>query len=355
MIDKFIPQLVKRFIYENRYIIKEKSKKHKKYLRNLLKDNKENLLEIDDENNWIKKLNKITYSSPDLIEIGEAFVGSKIEVLQDRTINDLDVIAICVEKNDFIKLQNFIYHHRSLGINKFVILDNNSDDGSVEWLLKQEDVILLQTKEQYKSYRRVGWINRIIAHYGYNRWYLVVDSDELLVYDDCENKTIQDVIKYFEKRHICRGRAIMLDMYAKPEYYSKNSIDTYYAECRFFDSNSYSVNKRKLLYEVNGGPRERIFKLKTCLTKHPLFYFTKKDVYRAHFLYPCNRNSKGDLNLALKHYKFLPGEIKKYEKIVREGNYFKGSREYKKYLEVMKENCTLNFICDNTEEYKSSR
>ena len=26
----------------------------------------------------------------------------------------------------------------------------------------------------------------VIAHYGDNRWYLVADSDELLVYNDCE-------------------------------------------------------------------------------------------------------------------------------------------------------------------------
>lgn len=346
--------MLRTFIDKNRYIFNELRKNHKKHLKELLIENKGKSLTIIDENSWIKKFNKATFSNPKVIEAAEAFVTSEIKVLKDIEVKSSDIVCICVEKNDIIKLKKFITHYRKIGIDKFVILDNNSNDGTIEYLKKQKDVVLYQTQVPYTSFRRVGWINRIIAHYGYNRWYLIADSDEFLEYSDCEYKTIKDIIYYYNKRKITRGRAIMVDMYADSKYYVDGKLQSFYNNCIFFDSDTYYQKHNKFFDGIYGGPRERIFKIKPCLTKYPLIYFQKKDIFRSHFLYPYKQNLNTDCNLILKHYKFLPNEFEKYKIIAKNGNYYNGSIEYKKYIEFINKNYELDFICNSSTKYVNS-
>lgn len=354
-IKKILPKAFIRFMIEHRYMFKEMKKRHKKYLKQLLIENSEKSLSIDDEKKWLDKLNRLTYSYPELIEVGEAFASSQISVLQDIEVKDSDVIAICVEKNDIIKLKKFIMHHRKLGIDKFVILDNCSTDGTIEWLLTQNDVVLLQTQIPYNTNRREGWINRIIAHYGCNRWYFIADSDELLFYNNCENKTIKDLIEYYKNLRIVRARAIMIDMYSNPEYYYNGNKEDYYEECIYFDKDTYYECKRDYLDLVCGGPRERVFGETPWLTKYPLFYFRNKDIEcKSHFFFPFKENIDTECQLVLKHYKFQPGELEKYKDIVKKGNYYKGSKQYRQYVNVMEDNKKLNFICKSTTKYIDS-
>ena len=344
---------LKVFLLEHRYMFTELKKKHKKELQKMITNNKNNPLVIYNKKNWINKLNKLTYSDPKMFELALAFSSDDIRLVKSIDVHPTDVLAICVVKNDLIKLKRFINHHRLLGIDKFVILDNNSSDGTISYLLKQNDVVILKTKTPYSSFRRLGWINRIISYYGYNRWYFVGDSDELLVYNDCENKTIKDLIDHCESSNEIRMPAIMLDMYANKEYYKNGSFDKYYDECVFFDSDTYFIKNHSFCKIITGGPRDRIFDVKATLTKYPLFYFRKNDIFRSHFLVPCYKNFDAKYSLALKHYKFLPGEFTKYKKIAKDGNYFNGSIEYKKYISVLK-NKNIDFMCKCSRKYIDS-
>lgn len=351
-LKEVLPQSIKIFLYEHRYILEETKKRHKNNFKKILV---ENSLTIDDKSNWIKKFNKATFSNKKIVNIAEEFMMSKIEIIKDIEVNNTDIVAICIEKNDLLKLKRFINHHRMLGINKFVILDNDSDDGTIEYLMKQDDVALLKTEIPYTSNRRVAWINRIIAHYGYNRWYYVADSDELLVYNNYENKNIRELIEYYEKNKIIRGRSILLDMYAKPEYYTSKNSEEYYEKCIYFDAATYEKNNDYRFDSYSGGPRARVFGISPCVTKYPLVYMRKKDLYiNSHFLYPYKDNFKSECNLVLKHYKFLPNETKKMEKIIKDGNYFNGSIYYKHYMKTIRKNNKLNFFCESTEKYENS-
>lgn len=354
LIKKNIPNFLILFILERRYIFSEINKKHGKSIKKII-DKNVNSLSIDNEKKWIKKLNKLTYAFPDLYDVAESFASAEIKILKNVEVKQNDLIAICIAKNDLIKIKKFITYHRNLGIDKFVILDNDSTDGSVEWLSNQDDVIVMQTKMPYTTNRREGWINRIIAHYGDERWYFVADSDELLDYNNSENMTIKDVINFYKKNNIIRGRALMLDMYATAPYYSKGKLENFYEECKFFDKDTYYSSPRKYIDLVCGGPRERIFNEAPWLTKYPLFYFRKQDVEcKSHFLFPFKENLNSECNIVLKHYKFQPGEYEKYKKIAESGNYFKGSRQYKNYVKVWENMKELNFLCDSTFEYKNS-
>ena len=72
------------------------------------------------------------------------------------------------------------------------------------------------------------------------------------------------------------------------------------------------------------------------------------------FLFPFKGNKGSECNLILRHYKFQPGEIDKIQQIVKNGNYFNGSKQYKAYLKIMNNNKKLNFMCNDSEMYTSS-
>ena len=353
LVKKIIPSSVKLFVFSHMNFFNAKKKHIKKKLKYALSS--DDSFNIDNKRKWIKKWNKAIYSDLNLYSIAELFAKAKIKILKEIELNDSDLVLICVEKNDIVKIKEFIKHYRSIGVNKFIFLDNNSNDGTKEYLLNQDDVILLETKEKYSSPRRVAWINRIIAHYGDNRWYIVVDSDELLVYSDYENKSINEVIDYCINKKYVRARALLVDMYAKKEYYVNGNKEEFMKNCVFFDTDSYYSEKNIKFMYILGGPRSRVLKTNACLTKYTLFYFRKKDVFiNSHLMFPYKDNLNKECVLILKHYKFLPNEIKKYIENAKNENYYNKSEEYKKYLEYMSHN-ELDFMYSGSEKYINSK
>ncbi len=350
-----LPENLAIFLKEHQYLLREIRKRHKDRFRKMLSQTKGKSLSIQNEDLWIKKMNRLMYAMPELVEVAEAFCQCEIQVLQHRDVSPSDIVSICVQKNDLVRMKNFIHYHRALGIDKFVVLDNDSHDGSVEWLMNQTDVVLLQTKQPYTTNRREGWINRIMAHYGDSRWYLVLDSDELLTYTDCEHHSIKELIAYLETHRMVRARAMMLDMYAPTGYYEKGNKEGYLEECRYFDTDTYTCENRIQLDLIKGGCRGRIFTEIPWLTKYPLFYLRHSDLEcKSHFLYPFKANKHCSCQLVLRHYKFLAGDIEKIRSAVQSGNYYAGSKQYISYLKVLESGKPLDFQYDRTAEYKSS-
>lgn len=313
-------------------------------------------LTIKKEIDWHRRFRKLLIAYPGLYEIAESFWSDRIEIIKQASICDKEPICICIQKNDLIRIKENIKHHRSIGITQFVILDNASTDGSVEWLTNQSDVTVLRTKQPYTTNRREAWINRIISYYGTSRWYLIVDSDELLTYWDCETTDIRRLIEWCEGEHIDRMRAMMIDMYAEPSYYENGDRRRFVDQCNCFDVGTYHFDFNRQLDLVCGGPRERVFGQAPWLTKYPLINPGRNGIEcKSHFPFPLRGNKSTQCYLALRHYKFLPGDIEQYRKRVQEGSFYNGSSQYKQYISVIEENDKLNFICQNTKRYSNSR
>lgn len=312
-------------------------------------------LPIVDKWTWARKFGRVICSDRRLRKTAKGFFADEITMVKERAVLPNDIVAICIEKNDLLKLKKFIEYHRKLGVDRFVILDNDSNDGTAEYLLEQKDVVLLRTKVPYSTPRREAWINRIISYYGYNRWYYVADSDELLAYNDCENRSLKDLAEFYEREKIVRARALLLDMYAKDYYYKNGCDDDYFEKCAYFDKDTYYKHKDKRFDSYMGGPRERVFGISPCVTKYPFVFFRKNDVYiYSHFLYPYKDNFGDECRLVLMHYKFLPGEKKKIKQAVKDGNYYNGSIYYRHYLDAIEKD-RMNFFCESTCKYDDDK
>ena len=301
----------------------------------------------NDKKIWNKSfLNLSLITNKRGLTLAQEFYKSNICVISEKRkfFNDKDLILICLAKNECDNLKKIYNYYTNLGVNNFVYIDNGSNDNTIEYFKKIENVNLFSVKDEYTSIRRQAWINKIISRYGFNKWYLVIDSDEYLAFNECEKNSISDAINFFNSKKIERVRALMVDMYPKRIIFNNDNID-FLKKYNLFDYNTYGVyhSKESMLFDcLNGGMRGRLFSegdesKKPWLTKYPLLLFKKGDIqFQSHMSYPFEKNFDSDCYLVLMHYKFLPSDSKKYQDRVKKGNFSLGSWEYKRYIEQMK-------------------
>ncbi len=103
---------------------------------------------------------------------------------QTINIDAQDIPLICVERNEMSRLPYFLKYYRKLGITQFFFVDNNSNDGSLEFLLEQPDCHVFWTND---SHNEAGSGNRFVHHIldtyiPQNQWCIHADADEFLVY-----------------------------------------------------------------------------------------------------------------------------------------------------------------------------
>ena len=119
--------------------------------------------------------------------------------------------------NEKLRLPWFLRYYRELGIRHFVIVDNDSTDGSREWLMDQGDVSLYWTPDDFRSAMcGMRWINLLAERHVPGGWCLYVDADEQLVYPDVEHRGLPDLVAWLEAQGHEAMRAHMIDMAASP-------------------------------------------------------------------------------------------------------------------------------------------
>ena len=142
---------------------------------------------------YLKKTKVDKDRSNDLID---GYKNDKLyELCVENKFSELDSpVLICVVKNERERMIRFFEHYEKIGVSQFVIIDNDSADGTIDICMTRENVNLYSVQHEYSSARRVAWINQVLDLYGVNRWYLVVDADELIDYVGSERYTINELI-----------------------------------------------------------------------------------------------------------------------------------------------------------------
>ncbi len=293
---------------------------------------------------WKKKFRQmIRYSSNRVFPIVEEFLTVKIEKIQEAeksSANFMEPILICALKNDIDKLPYFMKHYRERGIESFVFLDNMSTDGSLEYILKQKDAVVYKCEHPFTADRKIAWVNRLIAEYGINRWYLMVDSDEFFTYLGDENYRFSDVINRAILRGYKRLGVIHLDMYPKGSLFRTTGESNFMEEYCFFDRDTYVYEKTPVGMCIKGGPRKRVFGTDMKVSGFRMIYFEEDDVVpSAHFMIPFEKSHGVPVCLVSLHYKFVnESDYEKMIEAVETGMHSNNSSEYKTYYNVIKEN-----------------
>ncbi len=287
------------------------------------------------------------------------FALSKIDVIckAEASSKDTPIVVLCV-KNDLERIKMLVEHYRALGVEKFAFMDNGSDDGTFEWLLEQPDIDLYRCFEKYQSMVKEGWMNRIISYYGFDRWYILTDSDELVVYVGMEEHPLKDVVNFARRNRIRRIKGLTIDMYAEGSPFAKTEdirrdykwmdVDTYFEED--------VVTGQQVYKRFLGGPRQRLMSSNVVLSKYPLVYFAKGTISdNAHFQYPHTLLPSSPCYFGILHFKFIDKDLKEYKRRAQNDSGFvdKGGL-YRKYMDYIDNSGDANFMYEESVEYKDS-
>lgn len=221
------------------------------------------------------------------------------------------VLIFAVLRNESLRLPAFFRHYEKMGVAGYIIVDNNSTDGTDALLASRNDVLLLSTTVDFVGKER--WINHLLHKHGCGRWCLVVDADELIDYPHSDQVRLPELCRYLDQKGSNALHAVLLDLYpdgplSEVDY---QVGEDYFERDWYFDPFSSLVKAPRPFYRgsgldfrFKGGMRRRLFGVDPCCSKFPLLRFD-----RSMFLTDGQHYLEGahfsGLSAVLYHFKYL--------------------------------------------------
>ncbi len=270
-----------------------------------------------------------------------------------------DILAVSTMRNEMVRLPHFLDHHRALGVDHFLIVENGSDDGTSVFLAKQPDVSLWTTPASYKLSRfGVDWLTWLQRQYAHDHWCLTVDADEILIYPHHDTRPLRALTDWLERHNRRSFGAMMLDMYPKgplKEREYEPGGDPFEI-LNWFDGGNYMIQKKADLENlwIQGGPRARKFfadrpRRAPTMSKTPLVKWHRGYAYvsSSHSLLPRVLNHVYDdqggekTSGILLHTKFLHTIVDKSAEEKHRREHFANSDLYDSYYDGLTDNPDL--------------
>jgi hypothetical protein len=278
-----------------------------------------------------------------------------------------DTLLMSVVRNEKIRLPYFLEYYRKLGVNHFLFVDNDSDDGTADFLATQPDVSVWHTNA---SYRRatfgIDWSNYLLRKYAHGHWVLTVDPDEFFIYPFCDTRPVQALTDWLDGCAVRSFGTMLLDMYPRgpvdAQVYTEGQDP--FEIARWFDSGNYMITRNPEYGNlwIQGGPRARVFFRDTpskapALNKIPLVKWDRRYVYvsSTHSLLPRGLNQVYDewggekASGALLHAKLINTLGEKAREEMGRRQHYRRSGEYEAYAQGLDEQPV--FWCTWSENY----
>jgi len=318
-------------------------------------------------------------------------------ILKERTaaertpidVSEIRVFARC--RNERLRLEAFLRHYRGLGATRFFIVDNDSTDGTTEFLARQPDVSLFRTAARYADAAMgMDWVNALLAEFGTGYWCVTVDVDELLLFPGHDRTSLKSLTAFLDDNGFDAYACMMLDLYP-PGPISECGYregDNPLSLAPFFDPGPYERIEVDLCpgLLIRGGARERIFypefrsrglfarlydaalyevvfhvpvvkdvpSIKAlarptppCLTKVPLVRWDDKTRYVQSTHWISSKSVSRDTGVLL-HFKFLQDFHARAVHEAERGQHWNNASEYRRYAAFLNANPDATFMYDGS-------
>lgn len=263
------------------------------------------------------------------------------------------ILVFSTMRNEMVRLPFWLEHHRKLGVDHFLIVENESDDGTRDYLARQPDVSLWTTQHSYRLSRfGVDWLTRLQRRYGDGHWCLTLDADEIFIYPHHDTRPLPALVEWLDRAGVQSFGALMLDMYPKGPVkdHPYASGDDPFKILSWFDGGNYMIQRKPDLENlwIQGGVRARCFfadrpRRAPTMSKTPLVKWRRGFVYvsSTHSLLPNWLNhvyddQGGELASGiLLHTKFLHTIVEKSAEEKHRREHFANSTLYEDYYDSL--------------------
>lgn len=262
-------------------------------------------------------------------------------------LEEASCVVVAVARNERVLLPHFLAHYRQLGARHFVIVDNLSDDGTREYLLAQDDVVVYSADTPYNQSRYgVTWQQAVLAAHATGRWAVLADIDEFLVWPGCETESLSELCARLHRHGAEAARILMIDMYPTgaladadfaqaPPFQAAPCFDAQAVRPWRLGSGSYSNGpswvsglRHRLL---PGSAPNHYTSQKIALMRHQPWVRCSEGLHYAAGL------SVADQPLAFAHFKYHRGFQAKVLAEVARKQHYNGAEEYRQYQALLSE------------------
>jgi Glycosyl transferase family 2 len=283
------------------------------------------------------------------LELRDRRAGRQLRLVQDRTaaIGRADILLVVCLRNERFRMPVFADYYRRLGVGHFLVIDNDSSDGLMDWAAAQPDVSVWRTAASYRdSAFGMLWVNDLLRRHGRDHWCVVADPDEFLVYPMMQTRSLRELTAFLDEDKRACMHTLLVDAYSdRPlEQTRLGEGDDPFAVCPFFDRDGYLQREGWGNGTwVQGGPRLRAHfadrpDQAPALNKIPLVRWQRHYHYNrsTHDAWPRRLNRAHAQHMvsttgALFHFKLVSMlRDKAAEEAVR-GEHWAGGREYARY------------------------
>ena len=293
-----------------------------------------------------------------------------------------EILAFSKCRNEMLRIPAFLEHYRALGVDRFFIVDNDSSDGTADYLADQADVRAFRTAGRFSEARGgTTWLNALLAEFGVGSWCVTVDIDELLVYPGSDAASLHTLTRYLDQNGAEALACLLLDLY--PDVPLRQSTvgptNDPMSMALHFDPRPYTKTPVDACPDVliRGGARERVFypefrrrsvaakvydaarhRLRQrprptppCLTKVPLVRWDQPSRY-LHCNHWVSRKVVARETGVLLHTKLLGDFHRRAVEEASRGEYYDGASEYRRYAEALRRNPDLTFMHDESVRFE---
>nr|WP_319947317.1 glycosyltransferase [uncultured Shimia sp.] len=316
------------------------------------------LVHLDDEYAQIPSLERLGEASlwpkkvwPSFQNVALGFQSNTLELISSVSgldcARDANVAVVACVRNEMFMLPHFLAHYRKMGVEAFLIADNCSDDGTLEYLADQPDVSVFSVDTDYNlSYYGVAWQQALMANFRVGKWSLVADADELLFWEPTHQAPLENLLSMPDFQGADAARVFMLDMYPKGALECAD-----FRKLSPFDQAGF-VDQEPFLANVLGqGPYSNM-KTWTSALRHRLMPGSRSDLFVAqkvallkyqpwmqlsaglHFVNGVNFAQR---DLLFGHFKYNSDFRQKAQQEAVRQQHFNNAEEYAKYANLMSE------------------
>jgi len=265
-----------------------------------------------------------------------------------------DLLCCLVVRNEARRLPFFLSYYRDLGVSKFLVVDNDSEDTTPAYLLEQPDVHVWHSAFSFnRANFGSAWFELLLRRYGLGHWCLIVDIDELLYFPACEHRNLVQLCHTLERKGKKAFSAVLLDMYSDlpvDQVVDRPGQD-FREVCPWFDRAFYTTRlenagpyKNQTLYF--GGVRRRVMGPAAAylLSKVPLLKYAADTLLAGgqHWSNCAADHMAGETGCLL-HFKFMStfrayvaGEIERKQ-------HYQDATQYQAYHSALRREQGLQF------------